>query len=219
MNKGLQFWVDSWHEGRIPFHKELVNPDLKRYWPGLNLSPKARVLVPLCGKSVDMFWLASQGFEVIGIELSELAILQFAEENKITLTKKVYEDAIHYFSPQFSLWVGDIFSLNLERMSPVDAIYDRAALIALPEKIRPSYVEICLKLLKKNGKILLKTMYYDESELQGPPFSVPDSEVKVLYKDREIVNCLHENGLKVDKKEHLFQRGLRHREDYVWQIY
>jgi thiopurine S-methyltransferase len=218
VNKGKQFWLELWQQGRTAFHKDFVNPDLERYWSSFNLSPPATVLLPLCGKSQDILWLAEQGFQVIGIELSELALLQFAEENNLSMSKKTHGEAINYSTPEISIWIADIFSLNIDSIPPVDAIYDRAALIALPKKLRPDYVRRCLQWLKPDGKIFLKTMSYDEVQLCGPPYSVTASEVKVLYKERETLICLSERRTEVDAVDPLYERGLQLRSDYIWQI-
>lgn len=216
MNKGRQFWLDLWHEGRTFFHRDTVNADLIKYWSNLNLPQDAQILVPLCGKSLDMLWLAEQGFQVIGIELSEKAVLQFAKENDLHFTKRVSSQAINYFSPSISIWVADIFSLSTSTIEPVDAIYDRAALIALPENLRSNYVQTCLKWLKPQGEILLKTMSYDQSQMEGPPFSVSDAEVKRLYSRCESMLCMSTTKRQIDANEPLKERGLQECSDSVW---
>ncbi|MCL9682928.1 thiopurine S-methyltransferase [Legionella maioricensis] len=218
MNKGQQFWVDLWREGRTHFHREEVNPDLIAYWSQLNLTPKATVFVPLCGKSLDMLWLVQQGFNVVGIELSEQAVIQFAMEHQLHFQKETRGGAHHYYTDSISLWVADIFAFESSFITPVDAIYDRAALIALPAKLRSLYADICLRWLKPQGAILLKTLSYNQDELEGPPFSVSDEEVTCLYKQ-----CLEVKRLKVsdrpqDSGDSLFQRGLRAIKDSVWCI-
>ena len=54
------FWQRRWARNEIGFHLNEVNPYLRRHWPSLKLAQGARVLVPLCGKSLDMAWLADQ---------------------------------------------------------------------------------------------------------------------------------------------------------------
>lgn len=218
MNNGQQFWLDLWQQDKTNFHRDVVNADLIKYWLALKLPAAASVLVPLCGKSLDMLWLAEQGFQVTGIELSEKAVLQFAEENHLSMTKKVYNQGFVYFNSAISIWVADFFSLPFSSIKQVDAIYDRAALIALPEKLRTNYVQRCLKWLKPGGKILLKTMHYDQTQMRGPPFSVSAKEVNKLYNNCQSVLCLSEATHEVDPRDHLHARGLEKQTDAVWLI-
>ena len=208
-----------WREGRTHFHREEVNPDLINYWPKLNVNPKATVFVPLCGKSLDMLWLSQQGLKVVGIELSEQAVIQFATEHQLHFQQETRGEVRHYYTDSISLWVADIFALESSFIAPVDAIYDRAALIALPAKLRPIYVDVCLQWLKPQGAILLKTLSYHQEELEGPPFSVPDEEVISLYKKQcPEIKCLNVSQGLQDPDDVLFQRGLRTRKDSVWGI-
>ncbi len=219
MNKGQQFWADLWREGRTSFHREEVNQDLISYWPDLNRAPGSTVLVPLCGKSLDMLWLSQQGFKVVGIELSEEAVIQFSTEHQLQFRKETRGEVHHYYTDSISLWVGDIFALDSSFIAPADTIYDRAALIALPAKLRPMYVDTCLKWLKPQGVILLKTLSYNQEELEGPPFSVSDEEVTSLYKKQcSEIKCLKVSERSQDPDDVLFQRGLRAIKDSVWCI-
>ncbi|WED43069.1 thiopurine S-methyltransferase [Legionella cardiaca] len=218
MNSGKQFWLNIWQEGRIPFHQHAVNQDLIDYWPSLEIPLGATVLVPLCGKSLDMLWLIEQGFRVIGIELSEVAVQEFARENRLEMTRKVTGQTICYVTDSLSISVADIFHLNQFSIATVDAIYDRASLIALPNILRQNYVNTCLQWLKKNGKILLKTMSYDPSQMQGPPFSVSSDEVKTLYKNCQKVQCLKEETHRIPNSDHLHERGLHEATNNVWLI-
>ena len=79
-----EFWHDRWQRNQIGFHQEQVNPCLERLWPQLELPRGARVLVPLCGKSLDLSWLAASGFEVLGVELSQTAVEQFFSEQRVS---------------------------------------------------------------------------------------------------------------------------------------
>ncbi|KTD15969.1 thiopurine S-methyltransferase [Legionella lansingensis] len=212
------FWLKIWQADNIPFHQDKINPDLIQYWPSLNLSPGAKVLVPLCGKSLDLLWLMQQGFHIIGIELSELAVQCFASENNLPMTKRLDQGFICYSAPSISIWVEDIFNLNRDFIGQVDAIYDRAALIAIPAKLRPRYIKTCLQWLAPQGKILLKTLTYEEKQMEGPPFSVDDAEVKALYSSCQELQCIKETSREVDKSDPLYARGLKQSTDKVWLI-
>lgn len=218
MNKAIEFWLSRWEEGQIGFHKSQVNPDLEDFWQRFALPEGSRVLIPLCGKSLDMPWFAKQGMKVTGIELSPIAIEQFAQEQQLTFKIEEKNNALCYSADHLEIWCHDIFTLNPKAIDPVDAIYDRAALIALPEKLRQDYVKTCLQWLKPKGKILLKTMAYDETQMQGPPYSIPHEEVMSLYQTFQSKTLLRHNERLIDESEHFYERGLRSASDSLWLI-
>ena len=78
-----EFWHQKWESNQIGFNQEQPNELLIQYFATLNLKAGDRVLAPLCGKSIDMLWLASQGVDVIGVELSSIACEAFFSENNI----------------------------------------------------------------------------------------------------------------------------------------
>lgn len=218
MNKGQLFWTELWREGRTSFHKEEVNHDLVNIFPNLNVPARGRVLVPLCGKSLDMLWLIRQGYHVVGIELIEQAIHQFAQEHQIAFQQEIIGQIKHFFTDNMDLWVTDIFALNSELIQSVDAIYDRAALIALPKKLRSEYVDICLQWLKPKGSILLKTLEYNQEEIQGPPYSVSPEEVALLYRQCAIIESLKSQIREQNRNDPLFMKGISRANDQVWCI-
>ena len=141
-----EFWHSRWQEKRIGFNQSAVNPLLINYFKQLNLPAGSRVFVPLCGKSIDMAWLAAQGYDVVGVELVETAVQAFFTEQNISPTVHQHADnpAIKYYQGQLSgqtiiLWVADIFALTTEDIGSVKAVYDKAALIALPADMRVQY--------------------------------------------------------------------------------
>lgn len=190
MNKGLQFWLDSWQQGVIPFHKEEVQPDLIAYWPALNVKAHDTVLVPLCGKSLDMLWLAQQGVNVVGIEFSEQAVQHFFAEHQLPVQQQYCDGLTRYYTDTISIWVGDIFNVSPTLIPQVDAIYDRAALVALPPGLRSAYVATCMQWLKPTGAVLLKTLCYQQDDVQGPPYSVVPAELRSLYEQTSEIRCL-----------------------------
>lgn len=187
-----EFWQSRWQEGRIGFHQSDVNPLLLKYFDTLNLPKGSRILVPLSGKSVDMAWLAHQGYDVVGIELVESAVQAFFIEQDITPTMSQPTDnkAIKCYQGQLSgqtieLWVADIFALTAADIGQIDAIYDRAALIALPLDTRPQYSEhirqMSVSVENKNAPQLLITLNYDQSKKEGPPFSISEEQLQQYY--------------------------------------
>ncbi|MEH6627986.1 MAG: thiopurine S-methyltransferase [Motiliproteus sp.] len=199
------FWHRRWKKNEIGFHQDSVNPFLVEYWSDLGLQSGTQVLVPLCGKSKDMLWLREQGHCVLGIELSELAIKDFVEENGLDMTFSQQPVFKRWSLDDLILLAGDFFSFVPSNSHPVDAIYDRAALIALPESMRNNYAQHCKKMLTKGGQLLLITLEFDQPEKDGPPFAIPQTEVEALYnQDFEIellsrTDVLEENQRFKDK--------------------
>lgn len=189
-----EFWQNRWQEKRIGFNQSEVNSLLIKYWSALNLPASSRVFVPLCGKSIDMVWLAAQGYDVVGVELVESAVQAFFAEQNIQPT--VYQHAedteIKCYQGELgdseakrtiTLWVADIFALTSTDIGSIDAVYDKAALIALPADMRTQYSEqICL--LSGAAPQLVITLHYDQSKKDGPPFSVSCEQVQQYYGSR-----------------------------------
>lgn len=182
-----RFWQQRWQEGRIGFHKTDVNPQLIKHFSALDLPVGSRVLVPLCGKSVDLLWLARAGYDVIGIELVEAAVQAFFTEQNITYTIKQHRQNLNIKCYQgqvaeqtIELWRADIFALSATDIGAIDGVYDRAALIALPVDIRPNYSAQISKLSKYAPQLLI-TLNYDQSKKDGPPFSISQEQLKQYY--------------------------------------
>ncbi|WP_198782255.1 thiopurine S-methyltransferase [Shewanella putrefaciens] len=181
------FWHDKWHQQQIGFHQQDINPFLVKYWQKLALPATAKVFVPLCGKSLDMCFLAEQGHQVIGCELNELAVQQFFSDNQLEMTKTAVGEHQHYQTEQISLYQGDIFTLPNELTQDVTAFYDRAALIAWPESMRAQYAKQLASLLPSGSLGLLVTLDYPQEALNGPPFAVSPTWIETyLTEDFEI---------------------------------
>ena len=185
-----EFWQQRWQEGRIGFHKSDVNPELIKYFSNLALPIGSRVLVPLCGKSIDMVWLACAGYDVVSIELVESAVQAFFAEQNITptiteLTSAADKSTLKRYQGQLAgqtitLWAADVFALSITAISDIDAVYDRAALIALPANMRADYSRHIVK-LSDNAPQLLITLNYDQSKKDGPPFSITQQQLHQYY--------------------------------------
>lgn len=171
------YWLGRWQEGRIGFHRADVNPRLVQHQKAF--SESIRVLVPLCGKSADLEWLAVHGFEVVGVELSELAARAFFEERGFSPERQERAGFVEYQHGTVSILVGDFFAATSEELGYFDAAYDRAAMIALPEELRARYAAHLRTLLAPKAKLLLITLHYDAEG--GPPFSVSPEEVHAAY--------------------------------------
>lgn len=173
-----KFWIEKWQTGQIGFHLEEVNPLLIEFWP--KLAQGKTVLVPLCGKSKDLVWLAQQGLKVVGVELSEVAIKDFFKENRLTYNRVLENGVMYYQAKELSILLvqQDFFEF---KQSDFDACYDRAALVAFPANMRVAYSQHLKKRLKPDAITLLVTLdyaYQDQNKLaQSPPFNVCDEEV------------------------------------------
>jgi thiopurine S-methyltransferase len=189
MAMDFQFWIKSWNEGRTNFHQEDYHDKLTEYFPQLKPREGQRVLVPLCGKSKDLLWLHGLNLHVHGIELHDQAVKSFFTENELSPVKKTQEeDFIHYAHENIVISCGDFFKLN--ENGTYDFIYDRASLVALPTAMRKSYAQMIKQSLKKGGKCLLIVYEYDQSKLDGPPFSVDTDEIHELYEDQFAIKLL-----------------------------
>lgn len=213
----IEFWQERWQANQIGFHLSQVNPHLVHHWFNLNIESNSVVFVPLCGKSLDLIWLANQGHHVIGVECSQLAIDAFFEEQKLPHQKGEYKTFTVFNSYTLNLLQGDYFDIDEEMMGDVQAVYDRAALVALPEEMRKHYVQKLISVLKKDTVILLITLEYDQEKMSGPPFSVSEGEVQNLYaKDFEI-SKLHQSDI-LKNEDRFRQKGLDRLIETVYKL-
>ncbi len=201
-----EFWHDRWENNLIGFHLDEVNPYLKQYWSQLALPEGARVFVPLCGKSKDMLWLVEQGYHVVGIELSPLAVRAFFAENNLQATVSQQNGMDVWQTENITIFCGDFFQLDADMPGKVDAVYDRASLVALPVNMRAAYAEK-FRTLFASASALLVCMEYDQSKMDGPPFSVTQAEVRQWYEDAYQLSLLAEHDI-LDGNAKFRERGL-----------
>ena len=164
-------WLERWEEGRIGWHEATGNRNLQAHWQWSG----ARVLVPMCGKTQDLLWLEAQGNEVVGVELSELGVLAFFEENELEFER--IEGSLPCYRAvdrRVSLFCGDFFEFH---DGPFDAHFDRAALIALTSDLRSRYARHTSSLLGEGARQLVITVEYDQDVCDGPPYSIIPDEV------------------------------------------
>ena len=181
------FWLERWREARTGFHQDAPTPLLLKHWPAVGAAPGSRVFVPLAGKSLDMAWFASQGYRVLGAELSPLAVGQFFESQGVEPSVEEAADGIHHVAGPIELVQGDVFALDADSIASCMAVFDRAAIIALPREMRERYVREVYGKLPSGCRGLLITLEYPQREKAGPPFSVPEAEVRGLFgRDWEI---------------------------------
>jgi thiopurine S-methyltransferase len=179
-------WHDSWREGRIGFHQSDVHNDLVAYEARFLAGGPHRILVPLCGKTVDLIWLAERGHEVVGVELVPQAVDEFFAEQELAATESEVDGLRVVTSGKIQLVNGDFFAVSKAHFGSFDRIWDRAALVALPDEIRGRYVAHLRSLGAPSALVLQNVFEYDQSKMAGPPFSVNDSEVRRHYQGAEI---------------------------------
>lgn len=175
------FWQQRWASNQIGFHGEVTHPQLMQHWPSLGLAPDARVFVPLCGKSLDLRWLRAQGHAVVGVELSPIAIEAFFAELQLTPVLTQDGPFTRYAAAGYTIFCGDYFATTTSRLGAFDAVYDRAALIALPPPLRTDYARHLGTLAQRAARVLLITVQYAPDQVTPPPFAVADSEVSSSY--------------------------------------
>lgn len=211
------YWRERWVRGETGFHQNEISPHLQRFWSALNLVPGSRVFVPLCGKSRDMLWLRGQGHEVVGVEISLLAVEAFFAENGLHASVTKYGAFSIYQAEGFRLYCGDFFRMTSEDVAGVSAVFDRASLIALPPTMRSAYAVHMQTILASGVNTLLVTFDYPQHEMQGPPFSVKEPEVRALYENTGEVRLLHSADI-LAKEPRFRDKGLTQLQEKVFLV-
>ena len=175
-----EFWHDKWKKSQLGFHQEQVHSFLLKHWSQFNLAKGSRIFVPLCGKTHDIGWFLAQGYRVVGIELSRLAVEALFDSLELEYKINEVGDLLHFQASNIDIYVGNIFCLTSSVLGDVDAIYDRAALVALPSLMRSTYAEHLVALSHTAPQFLI-CFDYDQSQLSGPPFSTPQHEIQNHY--------------------------------------
>jgi thiopurine S-methyltransferase len=190
----IDFWHQRWEKNEIAFHESKAHPILVTYFKELKLVEGSRVFLPLCGKTLDIAWLLSKGYRVAGAELSKIAIehlfIGLELEPKISKIGNIS----HYTATNIDIFVGNIFDLSHEILGHVDVIYDRAALVALPQEMRSRYAKHLLEITDKANQLMI-AFEYDQSLMDGPPFSVNSDEVNRHYKDAYNIKLLESTSI------------------------
>jgi thiopurine S-methyltransferase len=203
----FEFWHERWELNEIGFHREDDHPELVQHFSKLQATSGEVIFVPLCGKSRDLLFLAGQGLQVVGVELSPLAVAAFFSENGLTPQRQTLGELERWRAGPITIFCGDFYALSPASLAPAKLVYDRAALIALPEASRPPYAARLCELVAPGGRMLLITNSYDSNEMEGPPFSVKAEEVEKLYADSFEITLLNDYEA-IDLHPGLQQRGL-----------
>jgi thiopurine S-methyltransferase len=211
------FWHARWQTGQIGFHQNEINPYLVDYWTSLQLEPQSRVFVPLCGKTLDMIWLLDQGHTVIGNEISQLAVEAFFRENRLTPAIRQQAAYTCWSCDRMEILCGDFFDLVPTDIGRIDALYDRAALIALPPGQRARYVARITQLLKPQTPCLLVTLDYEQGKMSGPPFAVSADEIRRLYQEGFSIEQLAHTDV-LDDQPRFREKGLDAMRESVYRL-
>lgn len=212
-----EFWLERWELNQIGFHNSQTNRHLKQNWSLLNQPTGSVIFVPFCGKSKDMLWLRDQGYQVIGVELSPLAVEAFFVENELPVVI-VQQDKFKVFeTDNLRIYCGNFFDLTANDLFAVNAVYDRASLVALPPDMRLDYTMKIRQLLRTETQILLVAFEYLQHEMQGPPFSVHETEVSALYGNWCDIKLLYSEDV-YDQEPHFRDRGLSRIQEEIYRL-
>jgi len=206
-----EIWLERWEKGQTGFHNHEVNPLLVKHFDELELPLASRIFVPLCGKTLDISWLLSKGYCVVGVELSESAVKELFEELGEEPYIMTEGEHIHYHAENIDIFVGDFFTLTPQIIDHVDAIYDRAAIVALPSEMRDDYTKQILS-LTQNVPLLMTTVVYDQSLMNNSPFSVDREELERHYGHHYTITQLDKINVKGGLKQ------LKDIVEYVWLL-
>jgi len=215
------YWQTAWNEDRIGFHQQNINKRLQQHWQDLRAPENCGVFVPLCGKTQDMLWLHAQGHSIIGVELSSKAIKDFFTENALPYQCSDDENFQVFTGTGpangITLLAGDFFKLTPAILENCRAFYDRASLIAMPPAMRADYAAHMSTLLHRDARGLLLAITYDQSRMNGPPFSVPDDNVRELLGESFTISELaYFSG--PERLGNLAKRGLETLEERVYLL-
>ncbi len=211
------FWLDRWRRSDIGFHQPKAHDFLERHWPALAVPKGAEVLVPLCGKSNDMVWLAENGHFVIGTELAQSAIDQFFAERSRTPAAVIEAGFTVSRAGPYTLWCGDHLMLEPAVTRRIDGVFDRAALVAMPYIKQRPYADKLAALTPSGVPVLLVSLSYDPSEMDGPPFPVSPERIEELFsRDFRITLLEKRDGL--NASQNLKKRGVTALHEMAWKL-
>ncbi|XP_015263273.1 PREDICTED: thiopurine S-methyltransferase [Gekko japonicus] len=180
-------WMKKWQLRNIGFHNEQGHLLLKKYLDiFLNGRSGLKIFFPLCGKAVEMKWLADMGHHIVGVEISETALKEFFTDQNLSYSEETVPGIpgaklMKNTSENISLYCCSIYDFTSSVAGKFDAIWDRGSLVAINPRDRERYANLMISLMNKGCRYLLVTVSYDPSKHTGPPFYVPESEVKKLF--------------------------------------
>ncbi|XP_059174982.1 probable thiopurine S-methyltransferase [Physella acuta] len=214
--KRVEFWKDRWDDRHIGFHQADVHKMLSKHFTKLIPDGKAnKVFFPLCGKAVDMSWLASQGYNIVGVDGVKKALEEFFTDQGIEYSVEDVNHNGHNFKlfkskdGKIRLYCTDIFNFTPDIEGTFDAVWDRGALVALNREDVSGYVKNMKKLLSPNGRILMEVMEYDVSIMDGlegpskppPPHPMYEDQIKALYEPECEVHFIERDDRQIQGRD------------------
>jgi thiopurine S-methyltransferase len=209
-----EFWYERWARGEIGFHQHDFNAHMLAFTDRLGVSPGEHVFVPLCGKSLDLLWLLKRGYRVSGVEISRKAVQDFFFENRIEPRVTSIPGGEIFQAEGLAVYCADFFASDFPGMPDIDAVYDRAALVALPPHMRKPYALRMLGLTAAGVRTLLVTLDYPQHEMRGPPFAVTLNEINSLFGEKCLVEKLHSEDC-LEREPRFRQKGLTQLTEHV----
>lgn len=209
----FQFWNERWINNQIGFHQSRPHPALVKFAD--LFYEHHTVLVPLCGKTLDMIFLKERGHHVIGVEFSEIAILDFIRENNLSMQKSVEGEFAVWRGQGLTLYQGDFFNLTSEHFKDVTAAYDRASMVAFDPDERRRYAAFLKTHARQLQKLLVVVFNYGAIP-GGPPYSVINEEIEALYGDTFDLKLLLEESFPL--REALKERGAQFEKEMSWEF-
>ena len=201
-------WHEYWSRSEKPgFHEEKVNKYLEKYLDRFRLERGAGIFVPLCGKAVDMAWLAQRGFNVTGVELSETAVRSFYDESGIDFEIEQRGPFKLFRSEHVTIYNGNFIDLTAADLTDCKMVYDRASMVAIEAENRASYCAHMLRIMPSAVPMLVIVLEYDQQVMTGPPFSVVVAEVRSYYSQQYQLIELESEEL-IEKEPRWRQNGL-----------
>lgn len=216
-----KFWLERWAKRETGFHQPHTNEYLQKYWPQLAVPEGTTVLVPLCGKSLDMLWLHRQGYPVLGVEVARTAVSDFFEAWRMdaqVTSLGAFEQWSAGGTQGITVLCGDFFALDAPLTAHVGAVFDRAALIALPPQMRKSYACKLLEIVPPQIPMLLITLDYEQDEMAGPPFAVSHGEVQELFATSRVERLAEIDVSASAENARFRQRGVSRTLERVYRI-
>jgi thiopurine S-methyltransferase len=209
-----EFWHERWTRGEIGFHQHDFNAHMQAFTDRLGMGPGDHVFVPLCGKSLDLLWLLRRGYRVTGVEINRQAVRDFFSENRIEPHISEIPAGELFQAQDLAVFRADFFATDFPGMPAIDAVYDRAALVALPPDMRKAYAERMLGLVAPGVRTLLVTLDYPQQEMRGPPFAVTLEEVGALYAEKCRLEILHSEDC-LEREPRFRKKGLTRLTEHV----
>ncbi|OCT58017.1 probable thiopurine S-methyltransferase [Xenopus laevis] len=174
-------WRDNWEKRKIGFHEKNIHVFLSEFVEDMvNKRAQIHIFFPLCGKAVDMKWLADMGHSIVGVDVSEMGLKEFFEEQNIPYVEETLPEipgakVFKSTSGNISLYCCNMFDLSSSIIGKFGGIWDRGAMVAINSWDRERYAKLILTLMENDCRYLLVTCVYDPKLHPGPPFYISDT--------------------------------------------